>query len=100
MNYILNTDGTVTEEPDLYTWGKWFENADNRIVAGDTIAGVRISTVFLGIDHSFGADKPLLFETMVFGGEYDQSQERYCTIKQARAGHNQWLAKVENTEGK
>lgn len=38
--------------------------------------GVRVSTVFLGIDHSFGGNVPILFETMIFGGSQDGYQER------------------------
>ena len=54
-----------------------------------TIGGIiRISTVFLG--HNFlGKREPILFETMVFGGKYDEEQERYTTWKKAEAGHNQ-----------
>jgi hypothetical protein len=45
-----------------------------------------VSTVFLGIDHGFG-DDPILFETMVFGGEYDGIQKRYSTWDEAVEGH-------------
>jgi len=30
---------------------------------------------------------PILFETMIFGGEHDMWQDRYATIEQARRGH-------------
>jgi hypothetical protein len=44
--------------------------------------------VFLGIDHQLSpSGPPLLFETMVFGGEHDSYQERYSTRKQAVQGH-------------
>ena len=46
-----------------------------------------VSTVFLGMDHSFDGGTPVLFETMIFGGEYDQFQERYCTWDEAEEGH-------------
>jgi hypothetical protein len=49
---------------------------------------VQVSTVFLGLDHNFGfGRKPLLFETMIFGGKHDQYQERYSTYKEAEKGH-------------
>ena len=57
--YILKGHTPIVE-PNLLKWGKWFETA-NRIVAKDNIGKVRISTVFLGLDHSFGRGKPLLF---------------------------------------
>jgi hypothetical protein len=47
---------------------------------------IRVSTVFLGIDHGFGG-KPLLFETMVFGGRLNGYQCRYGTYDEAVEGH-------------
>ena len=61
------------------------------------IGQVRVSTVFLGLNHAFGDGPPLWFETMVFGGELDQEQERYSTIEQARLGHAQICDKVRAT---
>lgn len=49
--------------------------------------GVRVSTIFLGMDHSMGDGPPLLFETMIFGGEHDQYQRRYTTYEEAQEGH-------------
>ncbi len=91
--YIL--DGQIPVPCDnLLEWAEWFEKAD-RHVAVDMIEGVRISTVFLGLDHNFGFnDYPILFETMCFGGQYDQEGERYSTWEQAVVGHNQWCDKV------
>lgn len=73
-------------EPDTLKWGKWFETAD-RIVRRDEIDGVTISTVFLGLDHAFGGGVPLLFETMIFGGEHDGYQTRAHTWDEAVAQH-------------
>lgn len=48
-----------------------------------------VSTVFLGLDHNWtNQGPPLLFETMIFGGKYDQYQIRYSTWEQAETGHN------------
>ena len=64
--------------------------------AAININGAKISTVFLGIDHQFGmGSPPILFETMVFGGELDQEQERYCTYREAEEGHKRWVAKAK-----
>ena len=65
---------------------------DYKRVAEDTLAdGKWISTVWLGIDHSFGdAGVPLIFETMVFpskGNFRDLSMQRYATLDEAVAGH-------------
>jgi hypothetical protein len=51
---------------------------------------VKVSTVWLGIDHRFGfgdEPSPIIFETMVFGGERDEWHWRYATEQEARAGH-------------
>ena len=93
--YILKGHEVVPVE-DVLEWGEWFETA-NRVVAKDEINGARVSTVFLGLDHSFGGNKPLLFETMIFGGEHDDYQERYTTWEEAEAGHKkavEMIAKV------
>lgn len=84
--YIL--DGkTPIEEPDLLTWGAWFEGRDNRRVAATKWRDVWISTVFLGLDHSFTGGTPILFETMIFGGPADQHQWRCATWAEAEAQH-------------
>lgn len=91
--YIL--DGhTPVECDDVLTWGRWFETAD-RHVAQEERDGVRVSTVFLGLDHRFGGDgPPILFETMIFGGPHDEDQNRYCTWEEAEAGHVAMCAKA------
>lgn len=54
-----------------------------------------VSTVFLGVDHNFyGEGAPLLFETMVFGGEQDGYQMRWSTYDEAVAGHKVITASV------
>lgn len=60
---------------------------------------VRVSTVFLGIDHNHSFHgPPVLFETMVFGGKYDREQRRYCTWDEAVAGHEEMLRMVTGAE--
>src|SRR5262245_49262646 len=74
-------------------WAKWFELADRHVDL--TIRrGVRVSTVFLELDHSFGMDPPLLIETMVLGGIYDQEMVRYSTWDEAVAKHEAMCRKV------
>jgi hypothetical protein len=51
---------------------------------------VSVSTIFLGNDHNYGLNEdstPILFETMVFGGEYNELCFRYRTLEEARTGH-------------
>ena len=64
-------------------------------VAETNIGDVRISTVFLGLDHSFSGDgPPVLFETMIFGGRLDEFQDRCCTWDEAEAMHAEAVRQV------
>ena len=83
--YILNGK-TPVECNDLIEWVKQMEGK-NRIVEQSQFGDVKVSTVFLGLDHSFGDGEPLLFETMIFGSENDQYQDRYSTWDEAVEGH-------------
>jgi len=113
--YILDKDGNPKEEPDLMTWARWFETAnEERIVARTDLKDVYVSTVFMGLDHNFGLGKPILWETLVFEnkttteeymgrkftfhktvGEYG---ERYHTKDEAMSGHLLTVAKIKANE--
>lgn len=84
--YVLRDK--VPVRATLFEWAAYFEKAD-RQVGNDMIDGVRISTVFLGLDHRWdmSSGEPLLFETMVFGGKHDGYQVRACTWHQAEEQH-------------
>lgn len=74
--YVLGKGGDPIREEDMGKWGLWFETAD-RQVANDHVGDANISTIFLGMDHSWSATgPPVLWETMVFGGEHNDYQER------------------------
>jgi predicted amidohydrolase len=59
---------------------------------------VSVSTVWLGLDHSFGMGPPLIFETMIFGGEHDQDQWRYATKAEAWDHHEEVVAALRAGE--
>jgi len=94
QQYILRGKKPVRCD-NIFKWSR-FMDKKNRHVANTYIGSVRISTVFLALNHNF-SDKasPLLFETMVFGGELDLCLERYRTWDGAAAGHKRWVAKVK-----
>ena len=99
MNNIYMLKGkTPVECEDGLEWNKQLGSTDRRV--GNYIKGkVIVSTVFLGIDHNFSNQgKPILFETMVFGGEFDGEQERYCTWEEAEKGHKEMVEKVNKKE--
>lgn len=104
--YIL-VNGEPVQEPDLLTWGRWLEeNHEAKRVGTTDVDGVRVSTVFLGMDHNlcFDSDdlenyRPVLWESMVFGGALDEEQWRYDSLEKAKRGHECLvrLAKLTNT---
>jgi hypothetical protein len=82
-------------------WSEWF-NGDNRdrIVNKTETPYGDVSTVFLGIDHNHSCKgAPLLFETMVFGGEHDGRMMRYSTWDEAENGHAAMLAYIAPPTG-
>jgi hypothetical protein len=87
---------------DLFEWASWFETSDvKRIVAKTEVGPLLVSTIFMAIDYNFsGRGDPILFETMVFGGQAPQIidgrdlgdwSENYCdrysTWDEAEKGH-------------
>lgn len=91
MYYILKDKKPV--EVDMMEWAHWASNG-SKAVASDCIeGGIRVSTVFLGLDHRYGEipGPPILFETMIFGGMNDGYQDRYCTWEEAEEGHKEAL---------
>lgn len=93
--YILNGKKPIRCN-SIDKWAKWFGSSD-RLVKKSTHGDAVVSTVFLGLDHGIGGQgtKPLLFETMVFGGKYDEECERYTTWDEAVEGHKNMVKKVK-----
>lgn len=94
--YRSEAGGRIVPCASVLEWGRWFEGSGNvpfdqggrRVAWTDLPDGVHVSTVFLGMDHALiGDGPPVLFESMIFGGEHDQWQDRYHTVEAARAGH-------------
>ena len=86
LYYVLDNDGNPIPAT---TFGAIATLTDqDHVVEKTKIGQVEVSTVFLGLDHSFckGGD-PVLWETMIFGGEHDGEQWRYTSRKEAIAGH-------------
>lgn len=91
--YILDNNHKAVSKPVLEA-AKWMEDNPNRRQVGyDELKDlngddVRISTVFLGLDHGWKSGTPVLWETMIFGGVNDQNyQERYTSYEDALEGH-------------
>ena len=91
----FNHDG---DPISLAEWGTLVSIVEYKVVGSDIIdvcdGQVHVSTVWLGLDHSWGNGPPVIFETMIFGGAHDELQGRYCTYAQAVAGHAEAVALV------
>lgn len=77
----------------ILQWGKWMQY-NRRQVRRTYVGSQYVSTVFLGLDHSFNGGKPILFETMIFPDQ--DYQTRCCTWREALKMH--WEA-VEEVKG-
>lgn len=95
--YYIEQNGGKVIAVSFEEWLDLFRRND-RTVAKTEIGKVLISTVFLGIDHGFGRGRPVLYETMVFGGEHDGFQARYCTRESALRGHEETEKMVVESE--
>lgn len=96
--YILDKDGNPQKCDSLDVWSAWFEASGPSRAIGSDVSddNMRVSTVFLGIDHGFSLlhpgqkSVPILYETMVFDDSHTgraSYQMRYATKEEALEGH-------------
>lgn len=103
---LLDESGNVIPAT-LLEWARWMEGNRHRVIEQIELPGdIKVSTVFLGLDHQYALHgPPLWFETMVFGPERTEYSkllgrdwtyrpelgycERYTTLQQAKAGHDE-----------
>jgi hypothetical protein len=104
-------------EAGIRQWAEDYEDDDKRrVLESRSWWGERVSTVWLGIDHSFFGGPPLIFETMAFeqwaqwspprdargwdgrgGGVFIHAslmQERYASESDAIRGHEEVLREM------
>lgn len=91
--YILQGTTPVLE-PNLYAWAQWFETAERHVAETWVTPDVRVSTVFLGLDHQWSDGPPLLWETMVFGAGMGEDCWRWSTYHDAKQGHERMVEQV------
>jgi len=99
-------------------WTEWTETGTRHVACdylqSERYGTIRVSTVCLGIDHSFGCGEPILFETMVFREKgtdkygmpppddlvcsgFWGEMHRYHTYDEAEAGHTDILTKLSDS---
>ena len=85
----------------LQTWAHLMEDREYCRVDETLVDNTRVSTVWLGIDYSFGrGGAPIIFETMVFGGPMDQEPYRWSTEQEAVDGHRMAVDAVRLQPGR
>ena len=87
--YILDENNKPVKAT-IIQYGEWIEkNPERKAVKQEHIDDIFISTVFLGLDHAWPKNDiiPVLWETMIFGGEHDQYMDRYTSYEDAVEGH-------------
>ena len=104
MNDWYNRDGQAI---DVLTANRLLGDPDYKRVELTEVASVTdsserylVSTVWLGLDHSFTGGNPVLFETMVFlNGDTasDEWARRYNTEAEAKAGHAEIVTVIAAT---
>jgi hypothetical protein len=100
--YALDENKNVVGPVELTKLTGLGKIEDRRVARTIVYDGCEVSTVFLGLDHRFsGVGRPIVFETLVFGGPFDGAGERYCTWAEAEAGHAKYVDKCQPilTEG-
>lgn len=103
MWYILDKDKNPVPAKDMIQANRLLVDTDSRRVALDDIIvedyaiTITVSTVFLVLDHNhLPKGKPILFESMIFNGELNQSLDRYHTWREAEYGHKKMVELVKN----
>jgi len=93
--YILDKDNNPVRCNTMEEKIEYDKTYPTRKILGRTHIGEqRISTVFLGLEHGHGYDKHVLWETMIFGGDNDQYQERYNSHDKAMRGHEEIVINI------
>lgn len=102
--YILTTDNKPVAV-SVREASKWLEeNIHRNVLKQDTLENdqgdkIFVSTVFLGLDHSWDNKGLILWETMIFGGINDQYQERYNSYEDALEGHQRAIDLIKQENG-
>ena len=103
--YILDDEGNPVPERNVLVWGDWLATHDRHLATTNFSWG-KVSTIFLGLDERFISfdlqdpliHKPVLWETMVFGGSLDGEQRQYTSKEEALEGHRQLVEECKEAE--
>lgn len=97
---FYDRSGVPLDGDDIALWTDLMANTNRRVALTKITGGNppevwSVSTVHLGLDHSYGDGPPLIFESMIFDADgIGNEQDRYSTEEQAREGHSAMVAEV------
>ena len=84
MRLFYDRDGEIIS---IEAWMLLNNDRDYIEVAQTKVGRHLVSTIWLGIDYSFGDGAPLIYETMIFGCPPSDEMWRWTTLEEAQAGH-------------
>jgi hypothetical protein len=88
MHLYYDIDGNpISVEKWMKLRNEWGQISQE--IAQTERGDVLVSTVFMGLNLNPGIHPPLIFETMIFGGEHDQFTQRYASLADAVLGHEE-----------
>ena len=99
MYYILDENKNPIPVEDVNEWARMFDKTVDRIVKKTTTSNNHyVSTVFLGLDHSWTPGTIHIFETIIFSEDkdVDEYQERYSTWQEAEEGHDKIVKSLKD----
>lgn len=99
FTYIL-VDRKPVQHANDDEWGRWFFNMNNRRVAQTQVGDKWVSTIFGGIDRSYGhAPEPLVFETVIFDSDHKAGETwTSATWEQAERDHAEAVALINHNQ--
>lgn len=75
----------------IFEWSVSHESVERHVRNCYMNGTIQVSTVWLGLNHSYFRDSMTIFETMIFGIDDDEElkgyQDRYSTLEAAEEGH-------------
>jgi hypothetical protein len=102
MNWDTDWDGRPIyydrqgQPMTLHQWAEKFHDEHYTHLARDVIGPdepldpaplITVSTYWLGVNPNWRNEEPLIYETLIIGGQYDATAMHYATETQAREGH-------------
>jgi hypothetical protein len=101
--WTLDENHNPVPTDDAAVWHEY--RRKHKRVAFTQLPDCWVSTTFLGMDHGWSGDPPILFETMAFKGQYSDGTvndldytDRYATWDEAVAGHAATVEKIRASE--